>query len=151
MLSDEREPTNIGNPTELTILQFAEVIQKLVGSHCKLEFKPMPQDDPKQRKPDISKASASSTGSLRRASKTACGRRFRTSKPAGGGVAACPYRENAYRRAFAAISASCASLTPSSVAQAYSRASVVRKNVGSSVLSVIATPALTSRRRGCSS
>ena len=55
-LSDEHEPTNIGNPTELTILQFAEVIQKLVGSQCKLEFKPMPQDDPKQRKPDISKA-----------------------------------------------------------------------------------------------
>jgi len=56
MLSGEHEPTNIGNPTELTILEFAEVIQKLVGSHCKLEFKPMPQDDPKQRKPDISKA-----------------------------------------------------------------------------------------------
>ncbi len=55
-LSDEREPTNVGNPTELTILEFAEVIQKLVGSKCKLEFKPMPQDDPKQRKPDISKA-----------------------------------------------------------------------------------------------
>ena len=55
-LSDEHLPTNIGNPTELTILEFAEVIQKLVGSQCKLEFKPMPQDDPKQRKPDISKA-----------------------------------------------------------------------------------------------
>jgi dTDP-glucose 4,6-dehydratase len=54
--SGEHEPTNIGNPTELTILQFAEVIQKLIGSSCKLEFKPMPQDDPKQRKPDISKA-----------------------------------------------------------------------------------------------
>ena len=54
--SDEHEPVNIGNPTELTILQFAEVIQKLVGSRCKLEFKPMPQDDPRQRKPDISKA-----------------------------------------------------------------------------------------------
>lgn len=55
-LSDEHEPTNVGNPIELTILQFAEVIQQLVGSHCKLEFKPMPQDDPKQRQPDIAKA-----------------------------------------------------------------------------------------------
>ncbi len=54
--SDEHEPVNIGNPTELTILQFAEVIQRLVGSKCKLEYKPMPQDDPRQRKPDIAKA-----------------------------------------------------------------------------------------------
>jgi dTDP-glucose 4,6-dehydratase len=55
-LSDEHEPTNIGNPNEMTILQFAKVIQKLVGSSCKLDFQPMPQDDPRQRKPDISKA-----------------------------------------------------------------------------------------------
>jgi len=55
-LSDEREPVNIGNPTELTILQFAETIQKLIGSDCPVARKPLPADDPKQRKPDITKA-----------------------------------------------------------------------------------------------
>lgn len=55
-LSDEREPVNIGNPTELTILEFAETIQRLIGSDCPVARKPLPADDPRQRKPDISKA-----------------------------------------------------------------------------------------------
>jgi nucleoside-diphosphate-sugar epimerase len=49
---------NIGNPTELTMLQFADQIIKATGSKSKLIFKPLPQDDPKQRKPDITKAKA---------------------------------------------------------------------------------------------
>ncbi len=54
--SDEHDPTNIGNPTEWTILECAQEIQNLLGSKCEITFKPLPQDDPKQRRPDISKA-----------------------------------------------------------------------------------------------
>jgi dTDP-glucose 4,6-dehydratase len=54
--SDEHEPTNIGNPQEITILEFAERVKKLVGSNTPIIFHPLPQDDPKQRCPDISKA-----------------------------------------------------------------------------------------------
>lgn len=54
--SNERDPTNVGNPTEITIREFAERILALTGSKSKLEFRPLPQDDPKQRCPDISKA-----------------------------------------------------------------------------------------------
>jgi dTDP-glucose 4,6-dehydratase len=54
--SDEHEPTNIGNPVEWTILECAKEVQKLVGSTSEITFKPLPQDDPKQRKPDITKA-----------------------------------------------------------------------------------------------
>lgn len=56
MQSSEREPVNIGNPTEMTILEFAEYITKLVGSSSVIEFQPLPEDDPKKRQPDISKA-----------------------------------------------------------------------------------------------
>jgi dTDP-glucose 4,6-dehydratase len=56
MQSDEHEPVNIGNPQEITILEFAERIRKLTGSAMPIVFKPLPQDDPKQRCPDISKA-----------------------------------------------------------------------------------------------
>ena len=56
ILSEEHEPVNIGNPTELTILEFAEVIQELVGSSCAIERQPLPKDDPKQRRPDITRA-----------------------------------------------------------------------------------------------
>ena len=56
MNSDEHEPTNIGNPQEITILEFAERIRQLLGSDVPIIFKPLPQDDPKQRCPDISKA-----------------------------------------------------------------------------------------------
>ena len=56
MNSDEHEPVNIGNPQEITILEFAERIRKLLESEVPIVFKPLPQDDPKQRCPDISKA-----------------------------------------------------------------------------------------------
>ena len=54
--SDEHEPTNIGNPQEITILEFAERVRKLVGATTPIVFQALPQDDPKQRCPDISKA-----------------------------------------------------------------------------------------------
>jgi dTDP-glucose 4,6-dehydratase len=54
--SDEHDPTNIGNPHEITILEFAERIRALVGSKESIVFRPLPQDDPKQRCPDITKA-----------------------------------------------------------------------------------------------
>ncbi len=54
--SDEHLPTNIGNPQEITILEFAERVKALTGSASPIVFKPLPQDDPKQRCPDISKA-----------------------------------------------------------------------------------------------
>ncbi len=56
MMSQEHLPTNIGNPTEFTVLEFAELVKKLANSNSSIEFQPLPQDDPKQRKPDISKA-----------------------------------------------------------------------------------------------
>jgi dTDP-glucose 4,6-dehydratase len=56
MLSDYNLPVNIGNPAELTMLQFAEEIIRATNSKSKIVFKPLPQDDPKQRKPDIAKA-----------------------------------------------------------------------------------------------
>jgi dTDP-glucose 4,6-dehydratase len=49
-------PVNIGNPSEITIKDFGEEIIKLTGTNQKLISKPLPQDDPKQRKPDITKA-----------------------------------------------------------------------------------------------
>lgn len=54
--SDEHGPTNIGNPQEITILEFAERVRKLVGTDTPIIFHPLPQDDPKQRCPDITKA-----------------------------------------------------------------------------------------------
>ncbi len=56
MMSDYHLPVNIGNPTELTMLQFAEAIIKATGARSKVVFKPLPQDDPKQRRPNITKA-----------------------------------------------------------------------------------------------
>ena len=56
MLSDVNEPVNIGNPCEMTILEFAHKIIEITGSKSKIIFQPLPQDDPKQRRPDISKA-----------------------------------------------------------------------------------------------
>jgi dTDP-glucose 4,6-dehydratase len=56
MMSDYSLPVNIGNPREMTMLEFAEAIIKATGAKSKIAFKPLPQDDPKQRKPDISKA-----------------------------------------------------------------------------------------------
>jgi len=54
--SEEHEPTNIGNAQEITILEFAEKIRELTGTKAEIVFKPLPQDDPKQRCPDIAKA-----------------------------------------------------------------------------------------------
>ena len=51
-------PVNLGNPREMTILQFAELILQLTGSKSTLEYKPLPEDDPKTRQPDISRAKA---------------------------------------------------------------------------------------------
>ncbi len=56
MMSDEHEPTNVGNPHEITILEFAERVRALLGISTPIVFEPLPQDDPKQRCPDISKA-----------------------------------------------------------------------------------------------
>ncbi|HTB84442.1 MAG TPA: UDP-glucuronic acid decarboxylase family protein [Candidatus Sulfotelmatobacter sp.] len=56
MMSDYDLPMNIGNPTEMTMLQFAEQIVAKTKSKSKIVHKPLPQDDPKQRKPDITKA-----------------------------------------------------------------------------------------------
>jgi dTDP-glucose 4,6-dehydratase len=55
-LSDVTEPVNIGNPVELTMLQFAEAVRKAAGGGGKIAFQPLPKDDPKQRQPDITKA-----------------------------------------------------------------------------------------------
>ena len=54
--SDEPDPTNIGNPVEWTILECAKEVQSLLGAKGDIVFRPLPQDDPKQRRPDISKA-----------------------------------------------------------------------------------------------
>jgi len=51
-------PVNLGNPVEFTILQLAEKVTELVGAKHRIEFKPLPEDDPMQRKPDISLAEA---------------------------------------------------------------------------------------------
>ena len=53
---DFHEPVNIGNPTELTIKEFAERIIRLTGSKSTISFHPLPTDDPKQRRPDITRA-----------------------------------------------------------------------------------------------
>jgi dTDP-glucose 4,6-dehydratase len=56
LMSDYVSPVNIGNPVEISLLEFAEEILKLTGAETKIVFKPLPVDDPKQRKPDITKA-----------------------------------------------------------------------------------------------
>ncbi len=54
--SDEHLPVNIGNPREFTILECAQLVLKVTGSKSKICYEPLPQDDPKQRRPDITKA-----------------------------------------------------------------------------------------------
>lgn len=56
MMSDYAYPVNIGNPDEITIKEFAEEIIRLTGTDQKIVYKPLPKDDPKQRKPDITRA-----------------------------------------------------------------------------------------------
>jgi dTDP-glucose 4,6-dehydratase len=58
MQSDEHMPVNIGNPSEITILEFAERIKALTKAEVPIIFEPLPVDDPKQRRPDNSKARA---------------------------------------------------------------------------------------------
>lgn len=56
LMSDEIYPVNIGNPDEITIKEFAEEVIKLTGSKSKISYYPLPEDDPKIRQPDITKA-----------------------------------------------------------------------------------------------
>ncbi|MGV3657694.1 MAG: UDP-glucuronic acid decarboxylase family protein [Chitinophagaceae bacterium] len=56
LLSDYAMPVNIGNPSEISLKDFAEEVLKLTGNKVKITYKPLPADDPKQRKPDITKA-----------------------------------------------------------------------------------------------
>ena len=56
LLSDYHLPVNIGNPSEISLKDFAEEVLKLTGNKVKITYKPLPADDPKQRKPDITKA-----------------------------------------------------------------------------------------------
>ncbi|MDP4131669.1 MAG: SDR family oxidoreductase [Bacteroidota bacterium] len=56
LLSDYAMPVNVGNPSEITLKEFAEEVISLTGTDRKIIYKPLPADDPKQRKPDISKA-----------------------------------------------------------------------------------------------
>jgi dTDP-glucose 4,6-dehydratase len=56
MLSDENDPVNIGNPREMTIKEIADTIIRMTGSKSRVIYKPLPTDDPKQRRPDISRA-----------------------------------------------------------------------------------------------
>ena len=56
LMSDYHKPVNIGNPSEITLLQFAEEVLALTGSKSKIVFEPLPTDDPKQRQPNITKA-----------------------------------------------------------------------------------------------
>jgi len=56
MMSKTNDPVNIGNPIEMTVLEFAREIIRATGSRSKIIFKPLPQDDPRQRQPDITRA-----------------------------------------------------------------------------------------------
>src|SRR5499427_4725426 len=56
MLSDQNDPINIGNPREMTIKEIAETIIRMTGSTSQLIYRPLPTDDPKQRRPDITRA-----------------------------------------------------------------------------------------------
>jgi dTDP-glucose 4,6-dehydratase len=56
LLSEESRPVNIGNPHEISLLDFAKEVIALCGTSSTIEFKPLPQDDPKQRQPDIRRA-----------------------------------------------------------------------------------------------
>jgi dTDP-glucose 4,6-dehydratase len=56
LMSDYPRPVNIGNPSEITLLQFAQEVIELTGTTSKIVYEALPQDDPKQRKPNITKA-----------------------------------------------------------------------------------------------
>jgi dTDP-glucose 4,6-dehydratase len=54
--ADVGEPVNVGDPHELTVLQFAEAVQRLVGTQCEIVHRPLPEDDPRKRRPDVTRA-----------------------------------------------------------------------------------------------
>ena len=81
MLSTENDPVNIGNPREMTIKEIAETIIRMTGSKSKIVYKPLPTDDPKQRRPDITRARTLLGGSRRCSSKKDWSRRSSTSGP----------------------------------------------------------------------
>ncbi len=56
MMSSTNDPVNIGNPSEITVLEFAREIIRATGSKSKIAYRPLPQDDPRQRRPDIGRA-----------------------------------------------------------------------------------------------
>jgi UDP-glucuronate decarboxylase len=56
MNGDHTGPVNLGNPDEYTILELAKAVQQMVNPSLEIEFKPLPQDDPRRRKPDITRA-----------------------------------------------------------------------------------------------
>ena len=60
MMSAYDQPVNIGNPAEMTMLEFAREIIRATGSRSRIVFRPLPQDDPRQRRPDITRASEDS-------------------------------------------------------------------------------------------
>ncbi|HKW49950.1 MAG TPA: UDP-glucuronic acid decarboxylase family protein [Gemmatimonadaceae bacterium] len=55
-MNGDSQPTNVGNPTEFTVKQLADMVVELTGTHAKVISQPLPQDDPKLRKPDITRA-----------------------------------------------------------------------------------------------
>ena len=54
--SGHNEPVNIGNPVEMTVLEFAQIIKRVTNTQSEIVFRPLPQDDPTKRRPDITKA-----------------------------------------------------------------------------------------------
>ena len=56
MMSNTPLPVNIGNPVEMTVLEFAHQILRVTGARSRIAFKPLPEDDPKRRRPDITRA-----------------------------------------------------------------------------------------------
>jgi dTDP-glucose 4,6-dehydratase len=56
LMSREHEPVNLGNPEELTILEFSRIVQEVTGGRSQISFRPLPVDDPRTRRPDISRA-----------------------------------------------------------------------------------------------
>ena len=56
MMSDFSDPVNIGNPVEMTVLEFARKVVEIIGSDSRITFEDLPVDDPKVRRPDISRA-----------------------------------------------------------------------------------------------
>ncbi len=72
MMSDYSLPVNIGNPAELTVLEFAKQIIRATGSSSRIAHKPLPQDDPKQRQPDITRRERSWVGNRAFPSRKGC-------------------------------------------------------------------------------